>query len=210
MPYLLRPEPDPMPMDYRILTAALELFVNRGYHKVSVHDVQKHANVSIGSIYNHFGGKEGIAKALYDRLLLEMNQVVDSVISQKLSVIEKCNGIIRLWFEYTESHSDIIAFMLHAKHNEFITDQPPICSAEPFRKIRNLVQDGIDNGEIQACDCLIAASVIFGGAYRMISLRLDGLTDRPLPEYYDQLIDATWQSMKIPEECRTPKLASNS
>ncbi|MCP4430854.1 MAG: TetR/AcrR family transcriptional regulator [Gammaproteobacteria bacterium] len=210
MPYLLRPEPDPMPMDCRILTAALELFVNKGYHNVSVHDVQKHAKVSIGSIYNHFGGKQGIARALYDRLLQEMNQMVDSVISQKLSIIEKCNSIIKLWFEYTESHSDIIAFMLHAKHNEFITDQPPICSAEPFRKIRELVQDGIDNGEIRACDCLIAASVIFGGAYRMISLRLDGLVDRPLPEYYDQLIDATWQSIRTSVECSTPRLASNS
>ena len=209
MPYLLRPEPDPMPMDCRILSAGLELFVNRGYHNVSVHDVQKHANVSIGSIYKHFGGKEGIARALYDRLLVEMNDVVDSIIAQKLSIIEKCNCIIKLWFEYTESHSDIIAFMLHAKHTEFITDKPPICSAEPFRKIRELVQQGIDNGEIQACDGMIAASVIFGGAYRMISLRLDGLIDQPLTHYYDELIVATWQSMRTPVEHNSPKLASN-
>ncbi len=189
-----------MPMDYRIMTAALRLFVNQGYHNVSVHDIQKQANVSIGSIYNHFDGKEGIARVLYDRLLMEMNQVVNSVITRDLPIIEKCNSIIKLWFEYTESHSDIIAFMLHAKHNEFITDKPPICSAEPFQKIRGLVQQGIDNGEIEAYDCLVAASVIFGGAYRMISLRLDGLIQQPLSEYYEQLIDATWKSMKAPVE----------
>lgn len=198
-----------MPMDYRILTVALKLFVNQGYHNVSVHDVQKQANVSIGSIYNHFGGKEGIARALYDRLLSEMNQMVDSVIVQDLSIIEKCNYIIKLWFEYTESHSDIIAFMLHAKHTEFIADKPPICSAEPFRKIRELVEYGMDNGEIQACDHLVAASVIFGGAYRMISLRLDGLIKQPLPKYYDELIEATWKSMKAPVETPTHQLASN-
>ena len=195
-------------MDYRILSAALELFVNRGYHNVSVHDVQKHADVSIGSIYKHFGGKEGIARALYDRLLLEMNQVVDSVIEQNLSVIEKCNCIIKLWFEYTETHSDIIAFMLHAKHTEFITDKPPICSAEPFRKIRDLVQLGMDKGEIEACDCLVAASVVFGGAYRLISLRLDGLINQPLTSYYDELIEATWKSMRAPAESCEQKLAS--
>ncbi len=50
-----------MPMDYRIMTAALRLFVNQGYHNVSVHDIQKQADVSFGSIYNYFGGKEGIA-----------------------------------------------------------------------------------------------------------------------------------------------------
>jgi AcrR family transcriptional regulator len=207
MPYLLRPEPNPMPMDYRILTSALELFVNNGYHNVSIHHVQKHANVSIGSIYKHFGGKEGLARTLYDRLLLEMNELVDSVIAENMSAIEKCNYIIRLWFEYCESHSDSIAFMLHAKHTEFIADKPPICSAEPFRKIRDLVQQGIDNGEIHDCDCLVAASVVFGGAYRLISLRLDGLLARPLPEYYDQLIDATWKSMKIPVEIKPHKIA---
>ncbi len=208
MPYLLRPAPNPMPMDFRILTAALELFVNRGYHNVSVHDVQKQANVSIGSIYKHFGGKEGIARALYDRLLVEMNQVVDSVIAQNSSIVEKCNRIIQLWFEYSESHSSIIAFMLHAKHTEFITDKPPICSAEPFRKIRDLVQLGMDTGEIQKCDCLIAASVIFGGAYRLISLRLDGLLSAPLTSYYDELIEATWGSMKAPVGSYEHKLAS--
>ncbi len=73
MPYLTREAPSPEPIDCRILTAALELYVNRGYHNVSVHDVQKLANVSIGSTYRHFGGKEGIAKALYHHLLNEMN-----------------------------------------------------------------------------------------------------------------------------------------
>ncbi len=198
MPYLSRPEPDPKPMDCRILTAALKLFVNKGYHNVSVHDVQKNANVSIGSIYKHFGGKEGIAKALHERLMIEMNEMVDSVISLDLTSIEQCNKIIKLLFEYTETRSEIIAFVLHANHTEFISGQPPICSQEPFQKIRNIVQQGMDKGEIRAFDCLVAASVIFGGAFRLIHMRLDRLIEHPLPELYDQLIEATWASMKPP------------
>ncbi len=209
MPYLSRPEPDPKPMDCRILTAALKLFVNQGYHNVSVHDVQKLADVSIGSIYKHFGGKEGIAKALHERLLVEMNEMVDSVIAQDLTIIEQCNRIIELLFEYTETRCEIIAFILHANHTEFISDEPPICSAEPFQKIRDMVQRGMDTGEIQAYDCLIAASVIFGGAFRLIHMRLDGLIDRPLPELYEQLIDATWKGMKIQLDPGQQKLASN-
>ncbi|MCP4078249.1 MAG: TetR/AcrR family transcriptional regulator [Gammaproteobacteria bacterium] len=209
MPYLSRPDPDPKPMDCRILTAALKLFVNHGYHNVSVHDVQKLADVSIGSIYKHFGGKEGIAKALHERLLVEMNEMVDSVIAQDLTIIEKCNHIIELLFEYTETRCEIIAFILHANHTEFISSKPPICSAEPFQKIRDMVQLGMDSGEIQSYDCLVAASVIFGGAFRLIHMRLDGLIDRPLPELYDQLIDATWKGMKIEDDSVPQKLASN-
>jgi AcrR family transcriptional regulator len=195
MPYLNRPTPDPEPIDCRILTAALDLFVNRGYHNVSVHDVQKQADVSIGSIYKHFGGKEGIAKALYLHLLNEMNEMVDTVIEQKHGAIERCNEIIRLLFEYTESHTEIIAYVLHAKHTEFISDEAPICSAEPFKKLRSMVQQGIDNGEINAYDHWIAASSVFGGAIRLIHLRLDGVIEQPLPELYEQLVDATWRGM---------------
>ncbi len=196
MPYLTRVAPDPEPIDCRVLTAALRLFVNNGYHNVSIHDVQKAADVSIGSIYKHFGGKEGVAKALYLHLLNEMNEMMDSVISQDLSAIEQCNLIIRLLFEYTETRSDIIAFVLHAKHTEFISDEPPICSAEPFQKLRSIVQRGMDNGEIQTFDYWVATSAIFGGAIRLIHLRLDGVIQHPLPELYEQLISVTWNGIK--------------
>ena len=195
MPYLTRVAPDPEPMDCRILTAALKLFVNNGYHNVSIHDVQKAADVSIGSIYKHFGGKEGVARALYLHLLNEMNEMMDAVIATDHSAIEQCNRVIELLFEYTETRSDIIAFVLHAKHTEFLSDQPPICSAEPFQKLRAIVQKGMDTGEIQVIDNWIAASAIFGGAIRLIHLRLDGVIQRPLPELYDQLISATWNGM---------------
>lgn len=200
MPYLTRITPEPEPIDCRILTAALQLFVNNGYQNVSIHDIQKVADVSIGSIYKHFGGKEGVAKALYLHLLNEMNEMVDSVIAEKMGAIEKCNRIIELLFEYTETRREIIAYVLHAKHNEFITDEPPICSAEPFQKLRNIVQQGMDSGEIQLCDCWVAASAIFGGAIRMIHLRLDGVIDKPLPQLYTQIIQATWHGMtNIPD-----------
>jgi TetR/AcrR family transcriptional regulator, repressor of fatR-cypB operon len=192
MPYLTRETPCPEPMDCRILSAALQLFVNNGYHNVSIHDVQKVADVSIGSIYKHFGGKEGIAKALYLHLLNEMNEMMDSVIALDLSAIEQCNQIIQLLFEYTETRSEIIAYVLHAKHTEFITDQPPICSAEPFQKMRDVVQRGMDSGEIQGFDNWVTTSAVFGSAIRMIHLRLDGLIERPLPEFYDQLIATIW------------------
>jgi AcrR family transcriptional regulator len=195
MPYLARPTPDPEPIDCRILTASLDLFVNNGFHNVSVHDVQKVADVSIGSIYKHFGGKEGIAKALYARLLTEMNEMVDMVIQQRHTPIERCNRVIELLFEYTETRTNIIAYVFHSKHSEFISDEAPICSAEPFVRIREIVQQGIQQGDIQPCDSWVASSAIFGGAIRLIHLRLEGIIERPLTELYPEVIERTWQGM---------------
>ncbi len=196
MPYLNKTVTDPEPVDCRILTAALDLFVDHGFHNVSVHDVQKQANVSIGSIYNHFGGKEGIAKALYKHLLKEFEEMIDSVIAEALGNRQCCNKIIAKLFEYTETRRNIIAYMLHAKHREFLPDEPPICNSSPFTAMRKVVQEGIAAGEIRQGDPWIMTASIFGGAIRMIHLRLDGVIDKPLPTYYDDVIACIWQGME--------------
>ncbi|MCW8943867.1 MAG: TetR/AcrR family transcriptional regulator [Sedimenticola sp.] len=190
----------PEPIDRRILNTALDLFVERGYHNVSVHDVQKQANVSIGSIYNHFGGKEGIAKALYYYVLNEMEALVNSVTSKDLGAIESCNQLIALLLEQTETHRNIIAFALHAKHREFLPEEPPICSAVPFKAMRDIVQKGMEQGEIRQCDPWVAAAAVFGGAIRLIHLRLDGVIEQPIPTLYDALVESTWQGMDTKKE----------
>ncbi len=196
MPYLKRVTPCPEPIDCKILTAALDLFVNKGYHNVSVHEVQKQADVSIGSIYNHFGGKEGIASALYKHILNEMDELVDDVINEVDSPSEQCKEIIRQLFVYTDSQRNIMAFVFHAKHTEFLSEVPLICNASPFIKIRGIIQKGIDAGEFIEVDSWVAASSIFGGAIRMIQLRLDGLIDEPLIHSYEAIISSAWKGLE--------------
>jgi len=189
MPYLKRETESPEPIDCRILTAALNLFVANGYHNVSVHEIQKLGNVSIGSIYNHFGGKDGIAKALYDHIINEIDELVDDVVSNFNSPLKQVEEIIRQLFEHTESHSNIIAFAFHAKHPEFLHEDALICKTAPFIKIRDIVEAAMEQDELRRTNTWIATSTIFGGMIRMIQLRLDGVIEEPLPEYYSMLID---------------------
>ena len=195
MPYLKRVIPTPESVDCRILTAALDLFVNRGFHNVSVHDVQKQADVSIGSIYNHFGGKEGIAKALYNHLLIEMQDLVDCAINDKSTAIERCNEIIRQLFSYTETHRNIISYIFHPRHNEFISDEPPICNSGPFVSIREIIQQGMDSGVIKTKNLWVASAAIYGGPIRMINLRLDNIIKEPLPNLLDEILQCVWYGM---------------
>ena len=195
MPYLKKVNPAPEPVDCRILTAALDLFVNRGFHNVSIHDVQKQADVSIGSIYNHFGGKEGIAKALYKHLLIEMQELVDCAIKVKDTAIDRCNEIISQLFSYTETHRNIISYVFHPRHHEFISNQPPICNSIPFVSIRDIIQKGMDSGEIKQRNIWVASAAIYGGPIRMINLRLENIIEQPLPELFEEIMESVWQDM---------------
>lgn len=201
MPYLKRCAPNPEPLDCKILSAALKLFVEKGYHNVSVHEIQGTANVSIGSIYKYFDGKEGIAKSLYNHILGEIEGLVDAVIAVNDSPRAQCEAIITEFFNHTETHSDIIAYVFHAKHSEFLAELPPICDAAPFVKMQAIVQNGIDRGEFKAMDTRIATTGIFGGMARLIQQRLDGVILEPLALYAEQIFETIWGGV-----ARTPAL----
>ncbi|MEE9445909.1 MAG: TetR/AcrR family transcriptional regulator [Cocleimonas sp.] len=195
MPYLKRDALCPEPIDCRILSAALDLFVENGFHSVSVHDIKKNADVSIGSIYNHFGGKEGIAKALNKHLLNEMDELIDDVMQSHDSPEQQCKEIIIKLLGYTETHTNIIAFIFHAKHTDFLPNEPLICDASPFIRIREIISQGMKQGEFIKTDPFVATSSLFGGVTKMIQLRLDGLIDKPLTDYTDMIIKTGWHGV---------------
>ena len=50
----------------RLLSAAAELFAERGFAAASVEQIAARAGYTIGALYDHFGGKEGLFLALAD------------------------------------------------------------------------------------------------------------------------------------------------
>ena len=136
-----------------------------------------------------------MAKALYYHLLNELDQVVEQVNCDFDSARARCEEIIRLLFEYTESHRSIVAFILHPRHREFLPEEPPICSAAPFQKMREMIEQGMAEGSIRQADIWVASAAVFGGAIRMIQLRLDGTLDSPLPPYHAEIVATAWRGV---------------
>ena len=183
-------------MRTQILDAALHLYAGKGYFNTSIHDIRQEADVSMGSIYNHFSGKEAIAKALYDELLREMETLVDNSIADHDTAASRCRAVIGALFERTESEPEKTGFILNARHREFLSDEAPICSSRAFVKMRDIVDAGVRSGELREMDPWIAVSMTFGPALRMIVLRLDGMIEHPLPESLDLVWSPTWDAIK--------------
>lgn len=179
----------------QVLDAALELFVEHGYFGTSVHDIVRASQVSIGSIYHHFGDKEGVARALYQAQAERMEGAIAGVAARHATARERCRGIIELLFALTEHEPKAMEFMLHAKHREFIPSEKPVCSSKPFEAMRRIVLEGMARGEIRRMDVLVASTSLFGGAVRMITARLDGVVPAPLPGYVDEVWDCAWRAV---------------
>ena len=52
----MSPPGDPQQNRQRLMLAARELFLGRGYHKTSLRAVCKEAGVTTGALYHHFSG----------------------------------------------------------------------------------------------------------------------------------------------------------
>ena len=87
-------------------------------------------------------------------------------------------------------------YMLFIKHKEIMTNMMPICSSKPFRQMRQMIADGMASGEVRQMDDMVAAASVFGGALRLISLRLDGVIEQPLENYFNETWRCAWQSVQ--------------
>ena len=179
----------------QVLATALRLFSEKGYFNTSVHDIQREAEVSIGSIYHHFGNKEAIAKALFDHIESTMRDEFTSITEAHSSCHDRCRAVISYLFEQTEKDRDAMQYMLYAKHREFMPEEKPVCSSRPFTLMKEMVEEGIKDGEILPMDISVAAVAIFGGAIRLIFLRLDGVLEYPLPHYFEECWGCAWRGV---------------
>lgn len=61
-----KPEPPKSlePRARKILLAAAELFIVKGFHQTSTRDIARKAGVSLGNLYNHFPGKSELIQSI--------------------------------------------------------------------------------------------------------------------------------------------------
>jgi AcrR family transcriptional regulator len=77
----------------RILTQAMKIFLEKGYHGTSIDDITRAAKLTKGALYWHFKGKEDLLKKIVEeyekRFLDEMIQTVTEVKGGVSDKIEK-------------------------------------------------------------------------------------------------------------------------
>ena len=178
-----------------ILATARQLVGERGFFATSVHDIRRVAGLSIGSIYHHFASKEALARALYDDLVARMTGLVESACSEHQTVRDRSRAVAELLCQAALESPALVTFVLHARHHEFLPDAPPVCSTRPFELMQEMVRDGIASGELRSMDLISASLALFGGVVRLIQLALDGVLQRPLTDYLDEVWEAGWRAV---------------
>jgi AcrR family transcriptional regulator len=62
----------------RILETAMRHFAERGYHAARIEDIASELSIAKGSVFQHFGSKEGLFLAAYQKAVASFSAYLDA------------------------------------------------------------------------------------------------------------------------------------
>lgn len=185
----------------RVLKTALKLFVEKGYHNVSIPTIVKESGVSTGSIYNYFKNKEALGLAIYTQTQDNFNSVFNERLKNKEKTYDKLRVFAELVFEITEQDRIVMEYMLFVRHTEFLKDSAPICYSEPFKILRDILHAGMETQEIKQQDVFVAGISFTGIILRAVELRISGVYRHNLINSIDNFMENAWNAVKNNKRC---------
>jgi AcrR family transcriptional regulator len=97
-----------------ILRAARDVFVAKGFHGATTHDVARAAGLSVGSIYTYFASKDELIR----ECVLAANQAESDAVLQDLGADGSAEARLRRaiggWYRYTIEAPGVPAFLAEA------------------------------------------------------------------------------------------------
>jgi len=101
-----------------VLAAALACFSELGIKDTTIHHIQRRAGCSIGSIYHHFGSKEGIAEELFLDGIQRLNQGMLRHIRRAADAQGGVKAVVEYYCEWTTRNRDMARY-LHSRDIDF-------------------------------------------------------------------------------------------
>ncbi len=184
----------------RILSASLELFVERGYFNTNVPDISKCSNCSVGSIYHHFLNKEEIARDLYDLSLTNFRGSLAEAIKDCEDLESTICALVERFLIYSENNLQSAKYLWLARHSEFLTKnvkKPTVMGFDALgRKLAKIIKTSMKKGEIPSIKGEVIWSIIFGIPLSYLLDWLDGYTKTPPSQVTTPLSQACYSALK--------------
>lgn len=134
----------------RILTAALDLFRERGFPETTMRDIATRAGLATGAAYYYFASKDAIVMAFYQRAMQEMRDELDRVLGSGTDPRRRLKTVIEAKLKYFGSSRRLLSAL--AVHVD------PTHPLSPFSE---------ETREIREEDVAILARAIEGSSLRL-------------------------------------------
>lgn len=163
-----------------VLDVAESNFLEHGFAGARVDDIAAAAFVSVGTIYQHFGNKEGLFAATLERaqevLLVEYIDPIFALVdlSPWGRIEAYCHGYIEFFLDHEHRarllgssefwHEETFPAHIHARMRERVRERDD--------KMRAIFQEAADRGELQGADPRLANRFTWASLYGICALNM--------------------------------------
>lgn len=180
----------------QVLRAALKLFAEKGYFNTSLPEIKEALEASNANVITqHFKTKQAIVQALRENILDSLSISIDDIRRRNRKASEQLREIVDLMFRLTDEAPEVVQFLLFMNSREFLPEAPALMDTPAFSKIKRIIQNGINEGEIRSIDPLLAYSYFFGIIQQTLGLVLDKTLPKTADSYQSQVWLAAWSSI---------------
>jgi TetR/AcrR family transcriptional regulator len=188
-----------------MLATALDLFSQKGYHNVSMHEIAAQAEFAIGTLYKFFQNKEDLYKALVLEQCDRFEEALTQAIDKPEDEVEKLRNYIRTKSERFRSNLPFVRLFLAESRGVGFNIKAGL--GEELRKryydflerLASIFDSGIKNRRFKkianpyylavALDSVLDASLL---------LWLDAPERHPYPEDPDTILDIFFRGLIHP------------
>jgi len=184
--------PNGVGSERKLLESALALFSEKGYEGTSIREIIERAGVTRPVLYYYFKNKEDLFCRLVETSFAELGADLDRIIQSAGTCSSKLKSVMNVTFARAENSLDLVRLLLQAVFsspgNGLRLDTTKLAE-ERLARIADIMQEGLDAGELAGGDAETLALVFVG----VMDMHIMAKVHRPevvlAPEVADYLVD---------------------
>jgi AcrR family transcriptional regulator len=188
-----------------ILDAALVEFTNHGVAGTSIGAIQRRSGASVGSIYHHFGDKDGIAGALYLEGLHDYQQGFLATLRAAGGTREGIEGAVHHHVRWITEHADLARFLLLGRDASVVvsTEWPlQALNRRFFSEVRGWTRPRVQAGELRNLGPELLTALWIGPSQELARHWLAGRARVSLSDAAPTLAAAAYRSLTEEDDPR--------
>lgn len=147
----------------KIFETSMRLFAEKGYDATSIEEITANVGVAKGTLYYHFSSKEEIFEFLIEEGVKLLKNSIEIKTEGLNNSLDRIKAIVLIQIKVLVKYEDFMTIVL----SEIWGSGPRsiLCKKyifEYIQMIEQIVEDGINKGEIMKCNTNVIASGIFG------------------------------------------------
>lgn len=120
----------------KIVSAAAELFAERGYHTVSLADIGQASGIVGSGIYRHFESKHAVLLAIVENPMIDLLERSDRIVDEHTDSVTTLRQLIKTQIDFCLDSRNVV--LLYRQESHFLQD-------EHARRIRRLQRRYVEN-----------------------------------------------------------------